>query len=101
MSDFYILRDKVPVPATLLEWGRWFEKNERIVSQEELNGVCVSTVFLGVDHSFFRGSLPALFETMIFGGEHDGYQARSCTWHEAEEEHTKAWDLVAGIKVDA
>ena len=101
MSNFYILGNKVPVPATLREFGRWFEKGERIVSQEEINGVRVSTVFLGVDHGFFRGGLPVLFETMIIGGKHDGYQARSCTWHEAEEEHTKAWDLVAGIKVDA
>jgi hypothetical protein len=101
MSDFYILRNKVPVPATLLEWASWYEKAERIVSQEEIKGVRVSTVFLGVDHGFFRGGLPVLFETMIFGGKHVGHQARSCTWHEAEEEHTKAWDLVAGIKVDA
>lgn len=98
MTDFYILRDKVPVPAPLLEWGRWFEEtSNRIVARDELNGVFVSTVFLGVDHQFWHDGPPLLFETMIFGGEHDGYQVRTCTWHEAEEAHTEAWDLVAGV----
>src|SRR5258706_9757272 len=98
MSDFYILKDKVPVRVTqLLEWGRWFEGPNCLVARDEINGVRVSTVFLGVDHRFGSGGLPLLFETMIFGGEHDGYQVRTCTWHEAEEAHTQAWDLVAGV----
>lgn len=37
--------------------------------------VRVSTVFLGLDH-FGRVGEPVLWETMIFGGAHDGYQAR-------------------------
>jgi hypothetical protein len=57
--------------------------------------VYVSTVFLGLDHSFGEGP-PQLFETMIFGGEHDEYQERYSTWDEAEAGHKKACKL-AGI----
>ena len=30
---------------------------------------------------------PVLFESMIFGGEHDEYQRRYCTYDEALEGH--------------
>ena len=101
MSEFYVLRDKVPVPANLMEWGRFFETPDRVVAQDEINGVRISTVFLGINHSFDPHGPPLLFETMIFGGKHDGYQDRCSTWAEAELMHTKAWDLVAGITAAA
>jgi hypothetical protein len=49
--------------------------------------VTVSTVFLGLDHSF-GGGPPVLFETMVFGMP-DGseYQDRYHTWQEAEAGH--------------
>jgi hypothetical protein len=31
---------------------------------------------------------------MIFGGDHDGYCERYCTWEEAEAGHQKAIELV-------
>jgi hypothetical protein len=46
----------------------------------------VSTVFLGLDHQWGDGP-PLVFETMIFGGEHDQYQERYSTWDEAEAGH--------------
>jgi len=57
--------------------------------------VRVSTVFLGLDYSF-SGSEPILFETMIFGGEHDEYQERYSTWGEAETGHQQALTLAKG-----
>lgn len=66
---------------------------DRHVAQEHVGGVRVSTVFLGFDHNIF-GDIPLLFETMIFGGEHDGYQERCSTWTEAEKMHAEALDLV-------
>lgn len=57
------------------------------------NDVRVSTIFLGTNHAFFGGT-PILFETMIFGGEHDEYQERYATWEEAEAGHQRAIDLV-------
>lgn len=91
----YILVDKKPVECeNIIEWAKWFEKADRRVNATELpDGVRVSTVFLGMDHSFMGGP-PLLFETMIFGGEHDGYCERYSTWEEAETGHQKAIELI-------
>jgi hypothetical protein len=54
-----------PAPCEdLLEWARWYEERDnRRVALDEVNGVRVSTVFLGLDHGWGRGA-PALWETM-------------------------------------
>ena len=99
MNGRYILRDKVPVAVDdLMLWAMAFEKMDRRVALTVGdNGVRMSTVFLGLDHSFgFSGGPPLLFETMIFGGEHDEYCDRYSTWAEAEVGHEKARKL-AGI----
>jgi len=50
--------------CTAETWAKDFDKN-RIVRQKLLkNGIIVSTVFLGINHSFC--GLPLIFETMIF-----------------------------------
>lgn len=94
ITDKYILvgREPVPEPDTL-KWGKWFETADRIVRRDEIDGVTISTVFLGLDHAF-GGGVPLLFETMIFGGEHDGYQTRAHTWDEAVAQHIKAKRMV-------
>lgn len=101
-GHWYILKDKVPVPcAGLLAYAAWAAANERqrIVGHDEIDGVMTSTVFLGFNHRFQdRERLPpVLFETMVLGGKYDGLRIRTCTWHEAEEAHTDAWDVVAGV----
>ncbi len=90
----YILEGKEPkLVEDVLEWGKWFGKANRHVAQKVLrSGVRVSTVFLGIDHSF-GGETPILFETMIFGGKHDQYQERYATWEEAEKGHKQAVKL--------
>ena len=76
----YILVDKRPVVENnLMAWGRWFEKDaNRRVASDQIGGILISTVFLGLDHSFSENGPPLLFETMIFGGhwEEEGYQER-------------------------
>lgn len=90
----YILKGKKVIKETnLLKWAEWFETADRHVKNTKVGGVQVSTVFLGLDHNFFGGK-PLLFETMIFGGRHDGYQERYTTWEEAEKGHKKASELV-------
>lgn len=91
----YILKEGVPVPAaSAAEWGQWFENNEnRVIKRTEIGEVAVSTVFLGIDHSS-GGGMPILFETMIFGGEHDGYQERYSTIDGAKHGHGEAVGLV-------
>lgn len=94
-QHFYVLDGKKPVPChDIDEWGKFMMKHDRIVKQTHISkDVGVSTVFLGIDHGFGSGE-PVLFETMIFGGEHDGYQQRYRTWEEAEKGHQRAIELI-------
>ena len=56
----------------------------------------VSTVFLGLDHNSYCGGPPAIFETMVFGGEYDEYQERYSTWDEAELGHKEIVERLKG-----
>ena len=96
MLERYILEGKKAVPVDLMTWAQWYETAKRHVGKTEKDGVNVSTVFLGVDHAFEPNEPPKLFETMIFGGEHDLYQERCSTWDEAEAMHKTACDLAFG-----
>ena len=96
MIDTYILDGKIPVECHSLEqWAKSFETTNRHVGDDIFDTIRVSTIFMGLDHSFGNG-LPLLFETMIFGGLRDGYQTRCSTWEEAEEMHKAAVALVHG-----
>jgi len=94
---YYILEGKKVVGVDdVLVWGKMFNSREdRIVKKTKIGDVEVSTVFLGIDHSFGVGK-PLLFETMIFGGGNDGYQERYETWRQAEAGHRKAIKVVQG-----
>jgi hypothetical protein len=73
-----------------MEWGRFYEEvSNRRVAETKRGDVRVSTVFLGLDHSFGDGP-PLIFETMIFGGEHDEWIDRCSTYDEAEAMHERA-----------
>ena len=90
MGLYYILAGHNTVKTdSVTEWGRMMENmDKRRVGSTENNDISVSTVFLGIDHSFGDGP-PLLFETMIFGGEHDEDVERYSTWDEAEVGHKK------------
>jgi hypothetical protein len=93
MTEKYILEGHSAIPCnSAMDWAHWFEKANRVVAQTSCGDTRVSTVFLGLDHSF-GGATPLLFETMIFGGPNDGYQERCSTWEEAEVMHEKAVTL--------
>lgn len=70
-----------------------FEEGGRRVDKTLLtNGVEVSTVFLPMDHGrlTYESHDPILFETMIFGGVHDGFQDRYTTVVNARLGHAEA-----------
>lgn len=67
--------------------------SNRKVASNEFDGVIVSTVFLGLDHSF-GGETPILFETLVFNGPMDGEMERYTTWDEAEIGHAKMCERV-------
>ena len=93
---YYLNEDKTYRPAELMEWAEQFENMNRHVGSDMVDGKRVSTVWLGLDHSF-GGDKPMLFETMVFS-EHephtDIYMERYSTWDEAVEGHQKAIDWV-------
>jgi len=95
MSGKYILDEKGnPIPEPdLLKWAQWLEGADRKIGRDTIGEVCISTVFLGLDQDI-GGASPLLYETMIFGGQHDGYQARYATKEEAKKGHEKAIELV-------
>lgn len=87
MRGHYILDGKEPVEVSdIMTWATQFETAGRIVKKTTLGEVEVSTVFLGLDHQWGDGP-PLLFETMVFGGEHDQEQWRYSTWDEAVAGH--------------
>lgn len=83
---FKLEGQRVVVALHFIEWALWVEHADRHVADDYVNGVRVSTVFLGLDHSWGSGP-PILFETMIFGGWFDGWQRRYATWDQAETGH--------------
>jgi hypothetical protein len=102
MIRYYILAGHMPLAVDPMTWARWFEDPAcRIIKQERIGDILVSTVFLGIDHNFWRSGPPPLFETIIFGGRHDGYQERCATWHDAEAQHERARSLVLETPVIA
>lgn len=97
MHDFYVLDGHTPVPETNPQkWSEFFENpDNRRVAMTKIKDVAISTVFLGLDHSFNPGDKPLLFETMVFGGELNEEQRRCSTWEEAERMHAR---MVAEVK---
>ena len=99
MSDKYILNRKIPVKEPdLMKWGKWFETAERRVAKTEINGITISTIFLGLDHNYFGNEVPILFETMVFGGELDQEEERYSTWEEAVKGHDEMVKRVSNTK---
>ena len=91
----YILDGHTPVPEPdTRKWGGWMGRADRTVRKEAVGGVEVSTVFLGLDHSYDDEG-PMLFETMVFGGLYDLVYWRCRTWDEAEAQHARVLAMVS------
>jgi hypothetical protein len=53
-------------PATdLIEWAITFERVDKHVGYDEVSGFIVSTVFMGINHTWGHGR-PHWFETIVF-----------------------------------
>ena len=87
----------------LEEFNKFF-CNDRKIAIDTFGDAEVSTVFLCFDHSL--GGLigenkgPILFESMIFGGKHDGWQERYHTYDEAMEGHKRLCEMVDYISIN-
>lgn len=69
-------------------YGETDGRYNKVVEKTQLKDCLVSTVFLGLDHSFDEGC-PVLFETMVFEGPDAGYMERYHTWDEAVAGHER------------
>jgi hypothetical protein len=83
MSNYY---DRQGNRMTLRQWARSFEKRpDRRVAETTLpDGTWISTVWLGLDHSFGSGP-PLIFETMVFPSQ-DDMRDQDCDRYSTEAE---------------
>ena len=97
VNEYHILDEngEPKVITDLMEWGKWMSKANRPVADEMVGDSRVSTVFLGLDHAW-GDSPPLVWETLVFGGEHDGEMERcGGSRKNAEEMHKR---MVEGVK---
>jgi hypothetical protein len=101
MSITYYGRDGIALPA---DWMTWRIQNR--VARTDVNGVDVSTVWLGTDHNFRHDGPPVIFETMLFdypdqSDRDDNPMRRYTTEEGAMRGHLEAVDaLRAGEKLE-
>lgn len=81
--------------GNLISFHKWAElhadteyvkvaRDEFEIEGEEIR---VSTAWLGINHNFTGSGPPIIFETMVFGGEHDEWMWRYTTETEAKAGH--------------
>ena len=96
MMHYILNENKEIIEVDLMTWARFFEDIEkRRVAYHELDDVRISTIFLGIDHSFSLGpnTTPVLFETLCFV---DDEMERYCTYDEALAGHYRHCERVWG-----
>ncbi|HEY2617011.1 MAG TPA: hypothetical protein VGI78_06710 [Acetobacteraceae bacterium] len=94
----------IVVPATdMRDYAAWMaiEENRRVAFDQVGPGVEVSTVFLGLDHSFCANAEPVVFETMVFDDYKRGPSWRYCTWGQAAAGHQETVDRLRARVVAA
>ena len=94
---FYVLnKEGNPIiEESFLKWGEWMEKCDRHVGDDTVEGSRISTVFLGLDHSFEIEGPPVLWETMVFEGLMNGEMERCAgTREQAEAMHVSMIEKV-------
>ncbi|MGH9268981.1 MAG: hypothetical protein ACRD0D_12500 [Acidimicrobiales bacterium] len=81
--------DRHGQPIGLQEMARlWGDQAYRVVAEDWIGEVEVSTRWLGFDQSF-RGAVPIIFETIVFGGRMDQYKRRYTTEDAAVSGHAQ------------
>lgn len=92
MDSFFYTLDAQKQVVAVRSFAEWAEHHEEVrrVADTGRNGVRVSTIFMGLNHRHIGNGPPVVFETMIFGGAHDGYQNRYCSWDDALMGHRRA-----------
>lgn len=107
--EHYILVDRKVVPGIdLMTWAAWFDQfeNRRVAEDEGEDGQGpwrLSSVFLGLDHSFSDNGPPIVFETMLFRTNKDADDDLDCwrfaTWDETSSFHRRKVAELKGIRL--
>lgn len=86
MNKWYILDENNNlVESNIIEFSK-FPKERLNIAKTNVDNSKISTVFLGLDHSWSEDEI-LVFETMVFGGDLDGEMARYSTHEEAQLGH--------------
>ncbi len=94
MANYYD-RDGRPI-TDVGEFARLFsDLTYKRILVDTVDGADVSTVWLGINHNYTGEGPPLIFETMIFGGDHDQDCWRYATEEEARKKHD---EIVAALK---
>ena len=66
---YYILNsDGNPVQVDFMTWAKWFgTSKERFIKRNIINGILVSSIFLGLDHAMPWDNVPILWEHAVRG----------------------------------
>lgn len=93
MSDYF---DRDGEPMTLDQYCKTLDskgRDKRVGYTKIDADVSVSTVWLALDHQWGEGE-PLIFETMIFGGDHDGWMRRYSSEEAAMRGHLRVVDAL-------
>lgn len=95
MKTFILGEDgKTPVEADQATFAEWMSAREKfpcVADAEVWPGVRVLTQFVGTDP---HGGDKYLFETVVTGGDYDGYTQRYDEWENAHRGHFKTFERV-------
>lgn len=86
-NPFRTYYDKEGNPIGLWEWSCLFEDvSYKRIAGKLIGNFFVSTVWLGLNHNFFSGQTPLIFETMVFNEKEDKYRDFECERYATLEE---------------
>lgn len=95
MSHFWTLdSDKNPLPCdSIEEWSSWVGKSGRLVDNDYVGHIEISTVAVGINCQQNPGEPPLIFETLVTDRLKDVQVSyHYATWEEAEKGHQKIVD---------
>ena len=72
-------------PIDMFAWAAMFEMTDHHVAEDWIDGVRISTVWLGLDHNWADVGPPLIFETMIFEPEDDDLDMDQYCWRWSTE----------------
>lgn len=101
-DHFYKLAGQEPIRCSLTEYAQNMQSEaNRVIKQDTIHNLLVSTIFTGIDHSFGLGE-KKLFETIIFGTEENIHPKwQYATWSEAIENHQQLVRIIRENGLDS